>query len=122
MRIVIVGAGVGGIAAAIELRAHGLNDITILERGPELGGTWHWNTYPGCACDVPSHLYSYSFAQRRDWSRLCSPQGEIRAYLHEVADQFGITPLVQTGVNVTACTWSEENAGWLVTAEDGREW
>src|SRR5437588_9698119 len=122
MRIVIVGAGVGGIAAAIELRRHGFEDITVLERGPELGGTWHWNTYPGCACDVPSHLYSFSFAQRRDWSRLCSPQEEIRRYLHGVADRFGITPLVQTGVNVVSCEFSDAAARWTLTAEDGRVW
>jgi cation diffusion facilitator CzcD-associated flavoprotein CzcO len=121
MRIVIVGAGVGGIAAAIELRCHGFEDITVLERGPELGGTWHWNTYPGCACDVPSHLYSFSFAQRRDWSRLCSPQDEIRRYLHEVADEFGVTPLVRTGVNVTTCAFSDATAEWTLCAQDGRE-
>ena len=83
--VVIVGAGFGGIAAAIELKRHGIDDVTILDRAPELGGTWFYNTYPGAACDVPSHLYSFSFAQRRDWTRLCSPQAEIHAYLHDVA-------------------------------------
>ena len=73
----IVGAGFGGLAAAIELRRHGFTDVTVLERAPGVGGTWHYNDYPGCACDVPSHLYSFSFAQRRHWSRLCSPQPEI---------------------------------------------
>ena len=72
--IVIIGAGFGGVAAAIELQAHGFTDITILDAAPELGGTWFHNTYPGAACDVPSHMYSFSFAQRRDWTRLCSPQ------------------------------------------------
>ena len=77
LRIVIVGAGVGGLAAAIELRRHGHTDVKLLERAPRLGGTWLYNTYPNCTCDVPSHLYSFSYAQRRDWSRLCSPQDEI---------------------------------------------
>src|SRR6202035_1723927 len=81
LSVVIVGAGFGGVAAAIELRRHGFDDVTILERGRGIGGTWRDNTYPGCACDVPSHLYSFSFAQRGDWSRLCSPQDEILHYL-----------------------------------------
>ena len=85
LRVIIVGAGFGGIGAAIELCQHGFTDVAILERAPELGGTWHYNSYPGSACDVPSHLYSFSFARRRDWSRLCSPQAEILGYLQEVA-------------------------------------
>ena len=80
-KILIVGAGIGGIAAAIELRRHGFDDLTILEGAPELGGTWFYNNYPGAGCDVPSHAYSYSYEQRRDWSRLCSPQREILDYL-----------------------------------------
>ena len=90
MRVLIVGAGFGGIAAAIELRRHGISDVTILEKGSDLGGTWFYNSYPGAACDVPSHLYSFSFAQRRDWSRLCSPQQEIHDYLHGVARDHGV--------------------------------
>ena len=84
-QIVIVGAGFGGIAAAIELRRHGFDDVTILEGAPDLGGTWFYNSYPGAACDVPSHLYSFSYEQRTSWSRLCSPQQEILSYLREVA-------------------------------------
>src|SRR5205814_7886642 len=84
-RVVIVGAGFGGIAAAIELRRRGFDDVMILERGPGVGGTWLYNTYPGCACDVPSHLYSFSYAKRADWPRLCSPQKEILEYLQGVA-------------------------------------
>ncbi len=72
LKVVIVGAGFGGIAAAIELQRHGFDDITILERAPDLGGTWFYNTYPGAACDTPSHLYSYSYAQRRDWVACCA--------------------------------------------------
>jgi cation diffusion facilitator CzcD-associated flavoprotein CzcO len=69
LEVIVVGAGIGGIAAAIELREHGITDITILERAPELGGTWFYNSYPGAACDVPSHLYSFSYAKRRDGSQ-----------------------------------------------------
>src|ERR1700726_5286786 len=103
--VLIVGAGFGGIAAAIELRRRGITDVKILERAPELGGTWFYNSYPGAACDVPSHLYSFSFAQRRDWSRLCSPQPEILRYLEGVAGQQGIDRLVVPGVDVTSCNW-----------------
>lgn len=119
-RVLIVGAGFGGIAAAIELRRHGIVDVRILEKGGDLGGTWYYNTYPGAACDVPSHLYSYSFAQRRDWTRLCSPQAEIHSYLHEVAEDFGVRELIETGVEVTECTWNERTCTWTVHTADGR--
>ncbi len=118
-RVMIVGAGFGGIAAAIELRRHGFDQITILEAAPALGGTWHFNTYPGSACDVPSHLYSFSFEQRRDWSRLCSPQSEILGYLHEVADKHGITPLIRFSARVTACRFDETDSEWDVETESG---
>ncbi len=117
--VVIVGAGFGGIAAAIELRRHGFSDVTILEAGPDLGGTWLHNTYPGCACDVPSHLYSFSFAQRRDWSRLCSPQPEILSYLRDVARDHGVERLVETGRTVTSCAWDDERRRWTVETEEG---
>jgi cation diffusion facilitator CzcD-associated flavoprotein CzcO len=117
--VVIVGAGFGGIAAAIELRRHGITDVTILERAADLGGTWFYNSYPGAACDVPSHLYSFSYAQRRDWSRLCSPQAEIHAYLHGVAHSHGVDQLVRTNNSVSSCTWDAERCRWSVHTEQG---
>lgn len=120
-RVIVVGAGFGGIAAAIELRAHGITDVTILDSAPEIGGTWHHNTYPGAACDVPSHLYSFSFAQRRDWSRLCSPQPEILEYLQGVAREYGVDELVVPNTAVSSCRLDEATMTWHVTAEDGRE-
>jgi cation diffusion facilitator CzcD-associated flavoprotein CzcO len=119
LEVLIVGAGFGGIAAAIELRRHGITAITILEKAPDLGGTWFYNSYPGAACDVPSHLYSFSFAQRRNWSRLCSPQREIHAYLHDIARTHGIDQLVQTDTTVTACSWNSERCRWSVETADG---
>ena len=119
---VIVGAGFGGLAAAIELRRHGFTDVTVLERAPGIGGTWHYNDYPGCACDVPSHLYSFSFAQRRHWSRICSPQAEILRYLEEVARDEGVADLVQHGVDVVACRWDDGSSQWTVSSADGRAW
>lgn len=120
--VVIVGAGFGGIAAAIELRRHGFEEITILERGPGIGGTWLFNTYPGCACDVPSHLYSFSFAQRADWSRLCSPQEEILHYLRGVARDHGVDRLVVPDTEVSNCSWDEDACRWTVESSDGRSW
>jgi cation diffusion facilitator CzcD-associated flavoprotein CzcO len=119
VEVIVVGAGFGGIAAAIELRRYGITDVTILEKGPDLGGTWLYNSYPGAACDVPSHLYSFSFAQRHDWSRLCSPQSEIHAYLHEVARAMGIEQLIHTNATVTSCAWSQDNCRWSVETAEG---
>jgi cation diffusion facilitator CzcD-associated flavoprotein CzcO len=121
-RVVIIGAGFGGVSAAIELGRRGFDDLTILERGPGVGGTWRFNTYPGAACDVPSHLYSFSFAQRRDWSRLCSPQAEILDYLESVARDHGVDRLLETGVDVRACAWDDADCKWTVTSADGRSW
>ena len=117
LEVAIVGAGFGGIAAAIELKRHGIGDITILDRAPDLGGTWFYNSYPGCACDVPSHLYSFSYHQRRDWSRLCSPQLEIHDYLREVARANDIERLIRPNRTVSSCTWGEDASRWrLATA------
>src|SRR3954471_5595890 len=111
MRVAIIGAGFGGIGAAIELRRHGFDDVVVYDRASELGGTWHYNDYPGAACDVPSHLYSYSFAQRRHWSRICSPRDEILAYLREVAREHGVDALVQPNTEIAQARWDD---GWTL--------
>ena len=120
--VVVIGAGIGGLCAAIELRRHGFEDVTILEKAADLGGTWFYNNYPGSACDVPSHLYSFSFAQRRDWPRLCSSQDEILRYLHDVARDHDVDRLVVPNTHVTSCVWNDEASGWTVTSADGRAW
>ena len=114
--MIVVGAGFGGIAAAVELREHGFTDVTVLEAAAEIGGTWHHNDYPGAACDVPSHFYSYSYAQRSDWTRFCSPQREILDYLRDTADRFGVRDHVVTGTSVTACRWDGTTRRWTVSA------
>jgi len=119
LEVIVVGAGLGGIAAAIELKRHGIGSVRILERAPDLGGTWYYNGYPGAACDVPSHLYSFSYAQRRDWSRLCSPQQEIHDYLRDVARANGVEELVEPNKTVTACVWDEQRHRWTVQTDDG---
>jgi cation diffusion facilitator CzcD-associated flavoprotein CzcO len=118
--VLIVGAGFGGIAAAIELRRHGITDIKILEKAPEIGGTWFYNSYPGAACDVPSHLYSFSYAQRRDWPQLCPSREEIYRYVHEVARAHGVEQLVQANSAVTDCSWDDESCCWTVTTAEGQ--
>ncbi|WP_375481382.1 flavin-containing monooxygenase [uncultured Jatrophihabitans sp.] len=116
-RVVIVGAGFGGVAAAAELLRNGFDDVVVLEAAPGLGGTWHHNTYPGAACDVPSHFYSYSYAQRHDWSRFCSPQTEILGYLQSTARDLGVAERVVPNTSVTACRWDDATASWTVDAE-----
>lgn len=118
-RVIIVGAGFGGVAAAIELQAHGFRDITILDAAPELGGTWFHNQYPGAACDVASHFYSFSYAQRKDWERLCPLQPDILAYLKEVAADHGLDRLVTLNAHVTACRFSDVDCRWTVETSDG---
>ena len=119
LQVLIIGAGFGGIAAAIELRRHGFSDVRILEKGDGLGGTWLYNSYPGAACDVPSHLYSFSFEKRLNWSRLCSTQPEILSYLHEVSRAHGIDDLITAKTTVTSCAWDQESCRWTVTTDTG---
>ena len=119
LEVIIVGAGLGGIAAASELRRNGITDIRILEKAPDLGGTWFHNSYPAAACDVPSHLYSFSFAQRRDWSRVCSPQAEIHSYLREVAREQQVEQLIQTGTTVSSCSWDQASCRWTLETAAG---
>jgi cation diffusion facilitator CzcD-associated flavoprotein CzcO len=121
-RVVIVGAGFGGIGAAIELRKHGFTDIVILEAADGIGGTWLHNSYPGVACDVPSPLYSYSFAKRDDWQRLCAHGPEILAYLRGVATEAGIDALIAANTRVANAAWDADTAQWSVHATDGRQW
>src|ERR671933_612695 len=92
VRIAIIGSGFAGLCAAIRLEQTGRDDFVVLERAGDVGGTWRDNSYPGCACDVPSHLYSFSFAPNPDWTRSFSPQPEIWEYLRRCADRYGISP------------------------------
>ncbi|GAC1323883.1 MAG: hypothetical protein NVSMB13_04440 [Mycobacteriales bacterium] len=94
VRVAVVGGGFSGIGTAVRLKQQGIEDFVLLERAGSVGGTWRDNTYPGCACDVPSHLYSFSFAPDPDWSHVYGRQPEIRAYLEKVTDEFGVRPHV----------------------------
>jgi cation diffusion facilitator CzcD-associated flavoprotein CzcO len=120
VRVAIVGSGFAGLGMAIKLKEHfGLEDFVVLERRDGVGGTWHDNTYPGCQCDVPSHLYSFSFAPNPDWSRAFSMQPEIEAYLQRCARDFGVAPHVLLDTEVTAMRWDEGRDRWCVETSRG---
>src|SRR4051794_36216945 len=110
--IAIVGSGFSGLGMAIQLKRQGRDDFVILERADEVGGTWWANTYPGCACDVPSHLYSFSFAPNPDWTETYSAQPEIRDYLIRCADQFGVRDQVRFHNELTEARWDAEAQRW----------
>ncbi|MFY0408459.1 flavin-containing monooxygenase [Solicola sp. PLA-1-18] len=118
-RTVVVGAGLGGVACAVELLRAGHRDVTVLERADAVGGVWRANTYPGAACDVPSALYSYSFAPNPDWSRRYAPQPEIQAYVERVVDEHGVRPHLRLGVGLVSATWDDESSRWHLALSDG---
>src|SRR4051812_175512 len=113
--IAIVGSGFSGLGLALRLRQEGIEDFVVLERGDGVGGTWHFNTYPGCACDVPSHLYSFSFAPNPGWSRTYSRQPEIRAYLERVAER--VMANVRLNCEVQGAAFS--GASWAIETSQG---
>ncbi|MCX6462980.1 MAG: NAD(P)/FAD-dependent oxidoreductase [Pseudonocardiales bacterium] len=115
--VAIVGSGFAGLAAAVRLDGAGRRDLVVLEKGTSVGGTWRDNTYPGCACDVQSHLYSFSFAPNPEWTRTFARQPEIRAYLESVVDRYRLRDRIRFGREVVACEW--DGARWTVTSADG---
>jgi len=117
-RVVVVGAGFGGIGMALALKRAGIEDFLVVDRGDDLGGTWRDNTYPGLTCDVPSNLYSFSFRPGR-WSRRFPPQQEILAYLHALCEERGIGPHLRFASGVAAAGFDERRAVWNLTLDDG---
>ncbi len=118
--VLIIGAGPGGICAGIELARAGFTDFVIVEKAAGVGGTWWHNRYPGAECDVQSHLYSFSFEPKPDWSRPYAGQPEIRAYVEHVATKHGMLPYCRFGVEVQSARWDEGAAVWRVSMADGR--
>jgi cation diffusion facilitator CzcD-associated flavoprotein CzcO len=117
--VCVIGAGFSGLGTAIRLKQEGYTDFVVLERGDDVGGTWHFNTYPNCGCDVPSHLYSFSFAPNADWTRTYSKQPEIRDYLQRTTDEHGIRPFVRTNTTVQSAAWDEDSGRWIVESDRG---
>ncbi|WP_372729187.1 flavin-containing monooxygenase [Nocardioides sp.] len=118
-RVLVIGAGFGGLGVARALREQGITDIVVLERAEAVGGVWRDNTYPGAACDVPSPLYSWSWATNPSWGRRYSGQTEILDYLQRAAREEGLLDLVRTGTEVRAATYHEANQKWQVTTSRG---
>jgi cation diffusion facilitator CzcD-associated flavoprotein CzcO/NADP-dependent 3-hydroxy acid dehydrogenase YdfG len=118
-RVIIIGAGFSGLGLAIALRRTGITDLVILEKGSEIGGTWRDNTYPGCACDVPSQLYSFTYAPKHDWSRVYAPQPEIRSYTLDLAQRFDLVPHIRCSAEVRSATWSDQESRWTVETTQG---
>ena len=118
-RVAIIGAGFGGLGTAIKLLESGREDFVILERAEDVGGTWLANTYPGCQCDVPSNLYSFSFAPNPEWSHTFPMQEEIWDYLRRVADDHGLRPRIRFGTEVTGAAWDEEASRWRIETSNG---
>ncbi|MEU8588358.1 NAD(P)/FAD-dependent oxidoreductase [Streptomyces sp. NPDC048664] len=119
VRVAVIGSGFGGLGAAVRLRREGITDFVVLERAAGVGGTWRDNSYPGCACDVPSHLYSFSFAPNPDWPRTFSGQEHIRAYLEHVADVFGLRPHLRFDSEVKLMTWDATELHWAIETSSG---
>jgi cation diffusion facilitator CzcD-associated flavoprotein CzcO len=118
-RIVILGAGFGGLGMAIRLKQAGIDDFAVCERDGGVGGTWWANTYPGCQCDIPSHLYSFSFAPNPDWTRTYPEQPELRSYLRDCAERFGVLPHIRFDCEVTWASWREEDSLWHIQTSQG---
>jgi cation diffusion facilitator CzcD-associated flavoprotein CzcO len=121
-RVAIIGTGFSGLGMAIALKKAGHDDFVILEKADDIGGTWRDNTYPGCACDVPTHLYSYSFEPRSDWIELFSGWREIYQYLSAVADKYDLRRHIHFGSAATSGRWDDERNEWHVVTESGREY
>ncbi|MFC4913067.1 flavin-containing monooxygenase [Actinomadura gamaensis] len=117
--IVVIGSGFAGLGMAIRLKQQGFHDFVVLEKSEALGGTWHDNTYPGCACDVPSHMYSFSFELNPNWSRMFAPQPEIRAYMEATADKYRIRDHIRFGAAVDSMEWDDASNRWNVTLAGG---
>ncbi|MBN3456829.1 NAD(P)/FAD-dependent oxidoreductase [Mycobacterium sp. DSM 3803] len=119
VRIVIIGAGMAGIATAYTLKHAGFTNFTILEKGSDVGGVWHWNRYPGLTCDVPSQIYQFSFAPKPDWSHVWAAGEEIQRYHREVVDRFDLDAHLRCNTEVTEARYDSTTTSWTVTTRDG---
>lgn len=118
-RVAILGAGAAGLCMAMQLQDGGIHTFTLYEKSDGVGGTWRDNTYPGAACDVPSHLYSFSFAPKTDWTRRFPEQPEILGYFESLVDSHGLGPHLRLGTAVVAATWQDDEATWDLELSDG---
>ncbi len=117
--VLIAGGGFSGLGMAIHLRKEGTRSFLIIEKSDDIGGTWYFNQYPGCACDIPSHLYSFSFDRNPEWSRMYSSRAEIQDYLKACAQRYGLMPHIRLNTAMREAVWDEAASLWRVTASDG---
>jgi cation diffusion facilitator CzcD-associated flavoprotein CzcO len=117
--VAIIGTGFSGLGMAIRLKQTGIHDFVLLERAADLGGTWRDNSYPGCQCDIPSHLYSLSFAPNPNWTRTYSYQAEIWDYLRSIAEEHAIVPHIRFDHEVVAADWDDEELRWRIETPNG---
>jgi cation diffusion facilitator CzcD-associated flavoprotein CzcO len=120
--VVVVGTGFSGLGMAIQLRRDGREDFVVLEKADDVGGTWRDNSYPGCACDIQSHMYSFSFEQNPDWSRSYSTQPEIWDYLRRVTDKYDLRRAIHFGVELTGARWDADDGRWHIATSTGTEY
>src|SRR6185312_13323273 len=119
--IVVIGAGFSGIGAAIKLEQAGFSDFVVLDEADGVGGTWHWNTYPGVAVDIPSFSYQFSFEKRSDWSRVYAPGRELKAYAEHCADKYGVRDHLRLNTKVTGARFEADADLWRIATETGEE-
>ncbi len=117
--VVIIGAGFGGIGAAIELRNAGIDSFVMIDKATDIGGTWHANTYPGVAVDIPSIYYSFSYEPPESWSRFFAPGREVKSYADQLADRYGLRPHLRLNTAVVSTKWDEATSTWITTLGDG---
>ena len=119
--IAIVGAGLAGLCMGIQLKKAGIHSFTIYEKSSKVGGTWYDNTYPGAGCDVPSHLYCFSFEPNPEWSHKYSEQPEIYRYLEHCIDKYGLLPHIHFGAEITGARFDESHSVWWIRTSNGQE-
>ena len=119
-QVIVVGTGFSGLGMGIALKKAGINSFAILEKADDVGGTWRDNHYPGCACDVQSHLYSFSFEPNPNWTRMYAPQPEIKKYLQHCARKYGLLPQIQFGQEVKKAIYDEQNKLWRLETAAGK--
>lgn len=119
--VVVVGAGFGGIGASIALQRRGIHDFVIVDKWDRVGGTWHANTYPGVAVDIPTFIYSFSYEQRGDWSRIFTPGAELRDYADDMVDKYGLREKLRLNTTITSAVFDEAHSLWRLTTDGDRE-
>ena len=119
LRVVVVGAGLAGIAAAVKLKQAGITDYVVLEKADRVGGTWRENTYPGCGCDIPAPVYSFSFNPNPQWRKNFALQPEILAYINDTVDKFALQPKIRLSTELIEAAWSDERRRWVLDTTAG---